>query len=113
MIIFSGQEEFISVTGIVHKSVQLPCNLNISDPPAVEWNDLVYNLDSNPSKIFTSTNYSSINVYHTNWLNYEVDSEYTLTINLLDLESDPGKYYCQSTMNNETFVQSYYLTIGG
>jgi hypothetical protein len=46
-------------------------------------------------------------------MNYEVDSNFTLTINDLKLETDPGEYYCRSWTNETHFnIKSYYLTVG-
>lgn len=110
-----GQDPATPVIGIVNKSVRLKCTLNISDAPEVQWEDRVYSSDINPCMIFNSTNNSdfAISSSHPNRDSYDVHSDFTLTINLLKLEDDAGEYFCHSRVNNVTYTQSYYLTIGG
>src|SRR6218665_30480 len=111
-----GQDNATPVIGFVNKSVQLKCTLNISsDAPDVQWEDRVYSSDINPCLIFNSTNNTdrAISSSHPNHDSYEVHPDFTLAIYLLKLEDDAGEYFCHSRVNNVTYTQSYYLTIGG
>lgn len=104
----------IQLYGIKGKSVQLLCDVPVSEPPVVEWSDMVYTSDTNPSIIFQTENnpHFRIESTHENRDNYVVHRNFSLTIDLLDLDLDPGLYMCHSTVDGITYERHYYLTVG-
>ena len=101
---------------MINKSIRLDCDLPVSDPPEVKWVDFVYNTDPEPAQIFSSFNNTDelqVNMDHPNWTRYEVDPDFTLTINLLQIDDDPGEYMCTSLYNGSLLLLSYDVTIAG
>lgn len=105
----------IQLYGIKGKSVQLLCDVPVSEPPVVEWSDMVYTSDTNPSIIFQTENNPHFRIAstHENRDNYVVHRNFALTIDLLDLDLDPGLYMCHSIVDGITYERHYYLTVGG
>ena len=67
--------ESIAVFGLENMSVQLPCPPSQpGTPQRVQWFDLVYNMNPDPTRIFDSRNNTNRRVHdlHPNRLNYEV-----------------------------------------
>lgn len=112
-VVCTGNE--IPMFGIVGRSVRLPCNIPIADRPIVEWSDMVWTSDANPSLIFRSERNPKFEVhaFHQNSNNYVIDNDFALTIDALDMDADPGQYTCRSVVDGSIFERHYYLTVGG
>ena len=99
------------VYAIFGKEVHLNCSLPRSRPASVTWVDFVYNSDRDPASIFGEDR--RLNEDHPNRENYQVDSDFRLTISHLAFE-DAGEYRCLSrTTEGLQHSISYYLAIIG
>jgi len=67
--------ESIAIFGLENMSVQLPCPPSDTDTPhRVQWFDLVYNMNPDPTRIFDSRNNTNRRVHdlHPNRVHYGV-----------------------------------------
>ncbi|ESN92675.1 hypothetical protein HELRODRAFT_164759 [Helobdella robusta] len=117
---YIDEENTETVGGLVQGSVKLRCRGATTFDPfthSVYWYDTVYNTDENPILIFSSINNTDFNPNpnHPKSAHYLIDfSDFSLTISSLDLDNDPGCYFCVVELDgNVTFRQSYDLTIFG
>lgn len=112
----------IIVGGLVSHSIHLRCNLPLSSPANVQWYDEVYNEGVEPKLIYRSLITSkedgqeisnmAIEGNHRNKENFRIGEDYSLTISGLNITEGPGKYFCQSTLDDGTMEKLVYqLTI--